>query len=355
MKAAIIHSVLKERRRKTMKTQLIQFEVVILFFTAIVFVGCSTVDTTALAPGDKVTFSADSVSFVMVYVPGKSFKTGTNDSGTSTVDGAYWIGETEVTYELWYTVRRWAENEASPAYTFANDGREGNDGVIGAEPTNQEPVTTINWRDAMLWCNAAIEWYNEKTGTSYTCPYHNDGVYNTPIRSVDDTVLDPPPVPGGQDDPYVNPNATGFRLLSRDEWELAARYIYDANDNGTIEESGEFYPGNHASGADAPHDATEGGSDIDGDSDIEYSTDVAVFSAIAPASVKSKSSNKLGIYDMSGNVWEWCFNWYVAGSHRWDRGGGWNDPPGYIQVGYVGGNSPNNESYYIGLRLGMTE
>ena len=47
--------------------------------------------------------------------------------------------------------------------------------------------------------------------------------------------------------------------------------------------------------------------------------------------------------------------WYTASSYRVDRGGGWNDPAGYIQVGYGGGNNPYNESYYIGFRLAMTQ
>jgi formylglycine-generating enzyme required for sulfatase activity len=45
---------------------------------------------------------------------------------------AFSIGETEVTYELWYAVRQWAET--SKGYTFFNKGREGKDGKDGADP-----------------------------------------------------------------------------------------------------------------------------------------------------------------------------------------------------------------------------
>jgi formylglycine-generating enzyme required for sulfatase activity len=338
-----------------MKIKSKEIAIVILIFTAIAFAGCSTEGTTALSPGDKVTFTVDSVSFTMVYIPGMSFKTGADDGGTAAVDNPYWIGETEVTYELWYAVRDWAENTASPAYTFANDGREGYGGTIGDEPTNQEPATTINWRDAMLWCNAATEWYNAKNGTSYTCAYYTDAAYNTPIRSVDDTGSITYPDPGGQDDPYVNPDATGFRMLSSDEWELAARYIDDANGNGNIEDSGEFYPGNYASGADAQYDATMGGSDIDGDSDIEYSADVAVFDVGSTAIVKSKSPNRMDLYDMSGNIWEWCFDWYTAGFYRVVRGGSCTYLANDLQVGSVGSYNTYDEINDIGFRLAMNK
>ena len=55
-----------------------------------------------LSAGDTTTYTFEGVSFVMAYVPGGlTFPTGTNDDGTATVEDAYWIGETEVTYELW--------------------------------------------------------------------------------------------------------------------------------------------------------------------------------------------------------------------------------------------------------------
>ena len=74
-------------------------------------------------------------------------------------DNNFWIAETPVTYELWYEVRAWAEGED---YSFANLGREGGDwltGNIGGSPTGRrnEPVTTLNWYDSIVWCNALSE------------------------------------------------------------------------------------------------------------------------------------------------------------------------------------------------------
>jgi len=51
---------------------------------------------------------------------------------------------------------------ANPAYSFENDGAEGSGSTAGAAPTagGEEPVTHVNWRDEMVWCNALTEWYN---------------------------------------------------------------------------------------------------------------------------------------------------------------------------------------------------
>ena len=57
------------------------------------------------------------------------------DDGTESVTSPYLIGETEVTYELWYKVK-----SSVSGYTFANDGREGNDGVTNAVATEDIAV-----------------------------------------------------------------------------------------------------------------------------------------------------------------------------------------------------------------------
>ena len=129
-----------------------------------------TVTASTRAAGTKVTFTADSVNFKMAYVPGGlSFPVGIMDdvNPEGTVARGYWIGETEVTYELWDKVHTWA---IANGYTFANPGVMGIDGT----GSNQQPVTTISWRDAMIFSNALTEWYNATAGTSYTCVYYVD-------------------------------------------------------------------------------------------------------------------------------------------------------------------------------------
>jgi formylglycine-generating enzyme required for sulfatase activity len=316
---------------------------------------------TTLAAGDPESFSAAGISWTMRFVPAKSLPTGTLDSGSATVSEDFWLAETEVTYELWYAVRDWAENGTGGAagegqYSFGNRGWEGDDGESGASPTaaDQEPVTEINWRDAMLWTNALTEWYNDEEGASLEPVYYTDSGYTTPIRTVDDSTSIDYPNPGSQDDPYVKSDADGFRLPGMDEWELAARYIEDANADGDIEDGGEHYPGVFASGADTMYDGPAV-QDFDGDGDQNETGAVGWYSANSGSKtrdVATKDDNALGLYDMSGNVWEWNFDWVPdnVGTYRVRRGGSWDYGAIYQQLGDVAVLYPYGDFYDVGFR-----
>ncbi len=299
-------------------------------------------------PGTNLSFTLpSSIGFNMKYVPGGTFPTGTDDlGGNQTINTPYWMAETEVTYELWYAVRTWAR---ANGYTLnANPGIEGHDGTstpgAGAAPTGakQEPVTTINWREAMVWCNALTEYYNANNGTDtdLDCVYYTDSGYTTPIRSADDTGSVSYPNPGGQDDPYVKSTAKGFRLPGSMEWECAARY-----NNGTDWTAGTF-----ASGATAAY------TDFAASSLVAWFGDSLVSgtgNTTSTQPVKTKNPNALGLYDMSGNVWEFCFDWLPSyvGSTRVVRGASWDSGNAALQVGGVYGSIPYTVHFGVGFRL----
>ena len=279
------------------------------------------IDTYTLRSG------GNSAEFKMIAVPvgnGIRFFTGTNDDSEATVDSAYSIAETELTYAVWKIVYDWATSTArgDATYDFDNPGRQGGNSGSGAVGNAQHPVTTINWYDSVKFANALTEF----CASANISPVYKNGA--VVMR-------------GGTVAPTVDANANGFRIPTYNEWELAARYINDTNNDGDIRDNNEYYPGNYASGASANVTNTTA------------SQQVAWFSSNAnnmTHAVRGRSANALGLHDVSGNVWEWVFDNYF--NSRRSRGGAWSTSNSSLRVGSANdAANATSANSSVGLRL----
>ena len=253
------------------------------------------------------------------------------DSSTAQVNGGFLMATTETTYELWHEVRVWAEDNG---YFFQNKGREGNDGTIGDLPSSNklEPVTSVSWHDAIVWCNA----YSVFKGL--------DPVYRTTVGVI---IKDAREANAPQLDSAIQTANNGYRLPTINEWEMAARWRNSSGD-GAIAVGGRYWtPESYASGAKAA-------------SDNLTETFLVAWcknnSSQTTHRVATKNANDLGIYDMSGNVWEWCFDWNPkhVGQYRMLCGGSYTDSCTCMKVGYLYGYLPWYASSDFGFRFVWT-
>jgi len=250
-------------------------------------------------------------SFNMKQVPAGVAPGGCTDvPGATRVDEKFLIGETEVTEGLWLTV---AKRASQKGYVFYDKVRSNGKATLPAE--------YVSWRDAVVWCNALSE------DLGLVPVYYSDESLSAKITSVLD-------LEKNGDKTFLNRAATGFRLPGTDEWELTARYIDGEKWNSGCNPSGSEKNYNQET----------------------WSAGYAVFSLNSMSPVKTLSPNHLGVYDMSGNVWEWCYDQFggdetTSEGKRVVRGGSWIGNAYRLQIGGEFGTLPGALENGQGFRL----
>jgi len=215
----------------------------------------------------------------------------------------FYMDRMEVSKALWDIVAGWATNSG---YAFAANA--------GAGKAANHPVQRVTWYDAVKWCNAR----SEMAGLGPV--YYSDSSLTQVYRN-------------GQVTPFPNWATNGYRLPTEVEWEKAARggvtaHRFPWTDADTITHS----RANYFSSTNFPFDAspTRGYNPAFTNGVTPYTSPCGSF-----------ATNGFGLYDMSGNVWEWCWDWYdqnwytnsaaaqtdtrgpVTGTQRVLRGGSW--------------------------------
>ena len=125
---------------------------------------------------------------------GEEYWKGVFPEGRKVKLSPYKLGKTEVPYKLWKEVYEWA---IGTGYQFANAGVKGKDGS-GSE---EEPVTSVSWRDCIVWCNA----YTHKTNNAESeCIYRKKDDHTVVLKNANDTTA--------CDAAYADMSKKGFRL-----------------------------------------------------------------------------------------------------------------------------------------------
>ncbi len=245
----------------------------------------------------------------MIFMQGGTFSMGTGSDAHSKKVASYYLANHELTF---------AEYDA---FCEATGRTKPSDQSWGR---NQRPAINVSWLDAVAYCN----WRStqERLSPCYTINGENVS---------------------------CDFSKKGYRLPSEAEWEYAARSGGGSQKYaGTDSESSLYLYANFCD-VNCAYSPTESGKkQNDG------------YAQTAP--VKQFRTNEKGLYDMSGNVWEWCWDWYgdysssaiygaSSGSSRVLRGGSWYYGSPYCASAYRNSDSPANSSYSIGFRLSRTE
>jgi len=235
--------------------------------------------------------------------------------------------------------------------TFRMGSTSGNDNespvhtvTVKSFAISKYEVTQKEWEDIM---GTGIRQQRDKAkgdktygeGDNYPMYYvsWNDAIEYCNKRSIEEGLT--PAYSGSGNNITCNWEASGYRLPTEAEWEYAAR-----GGNGS--------PGNYT---------------YSGSNDINAVAWYSSNSGERTHPVGTKAANGLGLFDMSGNVWEWCWDWYgdypsgsqtdprgpVSGTHRVLRGGSWYYSALYVRSSSRNYSTPSTRDSYYGGNFGF--
>lgn len=186
----------------------------------------------------------------------------------------FWMDEMEVRKSLWAEVGIWA---LMNGYGLDN---------AGYGKADNHPITTVNWYDAVKWCNARSQ--REGRRPCYYTNASHTVIYKTGRMALGSVEVDW--------------NADGYRLPTEAEWEKAARGGRQRRlfpwGGDTIQHAQANYNATNMFAYDVS--PTQGYHPAFNDGVQPYTSPVGSFAA-----------NGYGLHDMAGNVFEWCWDWYA--------------------------------------------